>query len=130
MEFNVDTAISTVSVIITVATIVMSVLKSKKEGKTLGEALTLLVNVLKVEDKMTPDGKFKQDLIDKTQVAAEALKVGQEAKDQVTKIISNGEHAGDIKVASIKGKPIYVGDIVGIGSSLAGALLKLRGLRK
>jgi hypothetical protein len=100
--------------------------KSMKADKDIAEAVTLAVNVLKVEDKMQPNGKFPEALTAKVASAADALQVGAKAKQQVTDIINSG-HTADLKIASINGKPIYLGSVLGIGAGLAAALRRLRG---
>lgn len=129
-ELSASDIITGCSVLISVLTVVLAFLKARTDGKTMAEALTLAINVLKVEDKMTPDGKFKAELVEKTEIAAKALQVGAEAKQKVQEELTKGQHEGDLKIGSIKGRPIYVGQVLGIGSSLAQALLRLRGLRK
>jgi hypothetical protein len=100
--------------------------KSLKADKDIAEAVTLAVNVLKVEDKMLPNGKFSTELTAKVASAADALQVGAKAKQQVTDIINTG-HTADLKIASINGKPIYLGSVLGIGAGLAAALRRIRG---
>lgn len=108
--------------------ILFSFLKAKKDGKTWAEALHVAVNTLKVEDKMV-DGSFKPELVEKVGVVSEALQVSAEAKAKVETILKEGKEVDDIKIASIKGKPIYLGDIAGIGSTLAAAINRIRKIR-
>jgi len=108
--------------------ILFSFLKAKKDGKTWAEALHVAVNTLKVEDKMV-DGSFKPELVEKVGVVSEALQVSAEAKAKVETILKEGKEVDDIKIASIKGKPIYLGDIAGIGSALAAAINRIRKIR-
>lgn len=108
--------------------ILFSFLKAKKDGKTWAEALHIAVNTLKVEDKMQ-DGAFKPELIEKVAVVSEALQVSAEAKAKVETILKEGREVDDIKIASINGKPIYLGDIAGIGSTLAAAINRIRKIR-
>lgn len=100
-------------------------LKARRDGKAISEAVTLAINVLKVEEKMT-NGAFKQELIEKADVAAEVLQTGERARDEVMQALQMGREVPDLKIGSIKGKPIYLGQIAGVGAALAAALRKLR----
>ncbi|GAB1353139.1 hypothetical protein MASR1M12_18730 [Erysipelotrichia bacterium] len=108
--------------------ILFSFLKAKKDGKTWAEALHVAVNTLKVEDKMV-NGAFKPELVEKVGAVSEALQVSAAAKQKVEQILKEGREVDDIKIASIKGKPIYLGDIAGIGSTLAAAINRIRKIR-
>jgi hypothetical protein len=123
-----DTFLLVLPWLISGLSILFSFLKAKKDGKTWAEALHIAVNTLKVEDKMQ-DGAFKPELIEKVAVVSEALQVSAEAKAKVETILKEGREVDDIKLASINGKPIYLGDIAGIGSTLAAALNRIRKIR-
>ena len=123
---NIITALSLVGMIISW---LMAFLKDKKDKKTLAESVTLAFNTLKVEDKMNA-GAFSTALVKKAEAAAEVLQVGQEAKNAVTSALRDGQTVpNDLKIGSINGQPIYLGSIMGVGSALAAALRKLRGIR-
>lgn len=100
--------------------------RDMKNEKDLAETAALAVNTFKVESKMLPDGKFPADLANKVAEAADALQVGAKAKQQVTDIVVGGQTA-DLKIGSIRGQPIYLGSVLGIGAGLAAALRRLRG---
>lgn len=122
-----DNALMILPWVLWLGTLLLAVLKLRKQGKTWAEAFHVAINTLKVEDKMV-DGTFSPDLVKKVGAVAEALQVGKEAKEKVEKVLSEGKEL-DIKVGSIKGKPIYLGDITGIGSTLAAALRRLKGIK-
>ena len=124
---NTDKILEYLPLIITITSTIYYFLKARKAGKTMAEALHVAINTLKVEDKMEA-GAFKAELVDKVEAVSQALNVSNEAKQQVTKVLNSG-HELDIKLGSIKGKPIYLGDVTGIGSALAAALQKIRGIR-
>lgn len=110
-----------------VASFIYNVYQYRKAGKTLAEAVTLTINTMKVEDKMT-DGAFKSELIQKAEAAAEVLQVSKEVKNKVQTVLKEGREM-DIKLGSINGKKIYLGDVAGIGSALAAALGRLRAIK-
>lgn len=114
--------------IITGLSFVYAFWRHKKDGKTTMEALTLAVNTLKVEDKMV-EGGFKPELIRKVDAAAEALQVSKEAKAKVEAVLKEGREVNDIKIASINGKKIYLGDLTGVGSVLAATLGRIRSIK-
>ena len=123
-----DTFLAYLPWLITALTAVFSLVKAKKDGKTWIEALNVAVNTLKVEEKME-NGAFKPELVQKVSAVSEALQVSNEAKEKVERILKEGREVDDIKIASIKGKPIYLGDITGIGSALAAAIKRIRQIR-
>ncbi len=123
-----DTFLMVLPWLISGLSILFSFLKAKKDGKTWAEALHVAVNTLKVEDKMI-NGAFKPELVEKVGAVSEALQVSTEAKQKVEQILKEGREVDDIKIASINGKPIYLGDIAGIGSTLAAALNRIRKIR-
>lgn len=124
---TIENAIVALPWILWLLTIVLSVLKQRKLGKTWAESLAVAINTLKVEDKMI-NGAFQPELVDKVGKVAEVLQVSKEAKENVEKVLKEGKEL-DIKIGSIKGKPIYLGDVAGIGSSLAAALKRIRAIR-
>ena len=123
-----DTFLAWLPWAITVLTALFSLAKAKKDGKTWIEALNVAVNTLKVEEKME-NGAFKPELVQKVSAVSEALQVSNEAKEKVERILKEGREVNDIKIASIKGKPIYLGDIAGIGSALAAAIKRIRQIK-
>lgn len=125
---KIDLVLAWLPWIITALTAIFSVIKAKRDGKTWIEALNVAVNTLKVEEKME-NGAFKPELVQKVSAVSEALQVSNEAKEKVERILKEGREVDDIKIASIKGKPIYLGDIAGIGSALAAAIKRIRQIR-
>jgi hypothetical protein len=125
---DLDNVITLCSLIGMVATGLVAFFKARRDKKTLAEAVTLALNTLKVEGKMV-DGAFNDAIVAKAEVAAEALQVGTAAKDEVMKALMVGQQVNDIKIASINGQPIYLGSALGIGTALASALRKIRGIR-
>lgn len=107
---------------------IFAAIKARKDGKTWSESLHIAVNTMKVEDKMD-SGAFKPELVQKVGVVSEALQASAEAKEKVEKILREGREVDDIKIASINGKKIYLGDLTGIGSALAAAINRIRKIR-
>lgn len=123
-----DTLMIVLPWLISAMSLIFSFIKAKRDGKTWAEALSVAVNTLKVEDKMV-DGSFKPELVEKVGAVSEALQVSAEAKKKVETILKEGREVDDLKIASINGKPIYLGDIAGIGSTLAAAINRIRKIR-
>lgn len=111
--------------LVSLVTLIISVIKLRKSGKTWEETFAILVNTLKDEKKMV-EGGFSKDAVAKAQEVAKILGAGQEAEKKVQEILTKGKEQ-DIKIGSINGKPIYLGKALGIGSALA-AIVK--GFRK
>ena len=113
-----------------------------QEKKTGAGALQLVINVLKDEAKATdnqgPDGKFIPldtiKIANKLQAVAETVNASPAATAKVTQAISavnqaasGHEDAGDIKVGSYKGKPIYLGKTVGAVANVRAIWNVIRG---
>ena len=124
----VDTAMLVIPWVLTALTFTFSFIKAKRDNKTWSEAFHVAVNTLKVEDKMQ-GGAFKPELIKKVDAVSEALHVSEDAKKKVQRILKEGKEVNDLKIASINGKKIYLGDIAGIGSTLAAAIQRIRKIR-
>lgn len=127
MNITLENVLTILPWAITALTILLAFLKARRDGKTWMEALHVAINTLKVEDKMV-EGSFKTELVEKAEAVSQALQVSKDAKEKVQQVLKEGREQ-DIKIASIKGKPIYLGDVAGVGSSLAAALKKLRTIR-
>lgn len=110
----------TVTLLVTLAQAV----KAKMQTR---EAIVLLLNVLKDEEKLTPQGQFKAATIAKIDQVAEIAKVGGTAVDEVKRTIADVNRGG-LKVGSHKGKPVYLEDVSRVGSQLGAALSLLRGI--
>lgn len=115
--------------VITLVTILLSAVKSIKAGKTLEESVLLVVNTLKDENKMQ-DGKFSQATIDKVERVATVISAGAEAQEKVKAVLVNGEHSDDVKIGSVNGKPLYIGQVVTTGSALLSFWEKIKGMKK
>jgi hypothetical protein len=94
--------------------------------------LVLIANTLKDEDKMV-DGKFAAATAAKVEKVAAVMGAGTNAVVEVKQAVAQNstnpaDHKGDIKIASINGKPIYLGETAAIGTKLSAALGVLRGL--
>jgi len=111
--------------IVTLATIIINMIKNRRAGKTWEESFTILINTLKDEAKMK-DGGFSKDAVDKAKAVAQVIGAGKDAQDKVEAALTQGKEQ-DIKIGSINGKPIYLGNALGIGSALASIL---KGFRK
>ena len=107
--------------LISILTIVVAVIKARRAGKTWDETLTVVINSLKVEEKMH-NGSFKPDMIDKAAVVAQAIGVSQEAAKKAQEALKGKEQ--DIKIGSINGKPIYLGNAIQVGAVVGGLLKK------
>lgn len=100
-------------------------LKARRDGKSWKNALIIAVNTLKDEDKMEGGGTIiSQDAIDKARNVANEMDAGLAAIKKVEEIINNANTQKGIKLGSLKGKPIYLEDAVGIWSLLRGFIKK------
>ena len=97
---------------------IVSFIKARKDGKTMSEAVLLIVNTLKDEDKMV-QGQFTAETHAKAEAVGNALTVGDTAKNIVTAALSGS--TSDVQVGSYKGKPVYIP-----GGMLSGALGMLK----
>ena len=116
-----DNALKVIPWVVFLLTLIERFAFARKAGKSAAEALMVLLNTLKVEDKMLPDGTFSPKLVEKVAQVSKTLEVGSDAKKKVQELIKSGAHQ-DIKIGSINGKPIYlgqIGGILGIGGTLA-----------
>lgn len=103
--------------LVSLVTLIISIIKLRKSGKTWEETFTIIVNTLKDEQKMV-DGGFSADTIAKAKDVANVIGAGSEAQKKVEEVLTQGKEQ-DIKIGSINGKPIYLGSALGIGSALA-----------
>lgn len=115
--------------VITAVSLLFAFARELKAGKTLQEAVMLVANTLKDEAKMA-DGKFSDATIAKVEKVAEVIKAGDDAKKAVTSALSNGEHTNDIKVGSLGGRPIYIGQVVTTGAALLEFWRRIKGEKK
>lgn len=124
-----DTIILWAPYVVTLVTILLSVAKSIRAGKTLQDAILIVANTLKDENKME-SGKFSDATIAKVERVAGVISAGAEAETTVKKVLTGGAHTNDVKVGSVNGKPIYIGQVVTTGAALLEFWNKLRGLKK
>lgn len=100
------------------------------------EAMILMINTLKDEDKMEANGAiFKEDTLKKIDKIAEVTQVGAQAIAEVKSVITTANtrdpstaNPGDIKLGSYNGKPVFISDAYTVGSKLVSALGILRGI--
>lgn len=125
-EEKINTVLLILPWIILILTLIRNGYASRKAGKSWEETITILLNTLKDEEKMTADGGFSGDALTKAKEVAAVIGAGKEAQAKAEEALSQGREK-DIKVGSINGKPIYLGNVLGIGSALSGVI---RGFRK
>jgi len=113
------------SIIVALITFLQAI-KAKVQAR---EAIMLVVNTLKDEDKLTPTGQFKSQTIEKIDQVATIAKVSTGAVENVKQVI-NDVNRGGIKLGSYNGKPVYLEDVSRVGSQLGAALQVLRGVLK
>lgn len=102
--------------------------KARIDGKiTTREAIMLVINTLKDEAKMT-DNAFHDATLQKIDKVAQAASTGASAVAEVKQVIGDVNRQNGIKVGSLNGKPVYLDQVVGIGSSLFQKLSILRGI--
>ena len=94
-------------------TALISIYKAYKQGKNAGEIITILVNTLKDESKMT-GGKFSPEAVKKAEEVAITIGANNKAVEEAKKALGGAEI--DVKIGSYKGKPIYLSEAIGAGA--------------
>ena len=112
-----DTIVTYAGYLVAVLTAAISLYKSHKAGKTFAEAMTVLVNTLKDESKMI-DGKFTSATLEKAEVFATTIGANDQAVEQVRGALKGKEL--DVKLGSLKGKPVYLSDVLQVGGIVQG----------
>ena len=110
---NTDTIIQYAGYALTVLTVVLSFYRSRKQGKTVAEALIVVINTLKDETKMV-DGQFSPETIKKAEQFATTIGADDAAMEQVKSALKGREF--DAKLGSYKGKPVYLSEVLGFAS--------------
>lgn len=116
-NINFDAVVTYAGYLVAVLTAMISLYKSHRAGKTFAEAMTVLVNTLKDENKMV-DGKFSSATLEKAEVFATTIGANDVAVEQVKSALKGKEL--DIKLGSLKGKPVYLSDALQIGGIIQG----------
>lgn len=112
--------------IITAVSLLFAFARELKAGKTLQDAVLIVANTLKDEAKME-EGKFSEATIAKVEKVATVIGAGADAKKAVTQALTSGKETSDIKLASIHGRPIYLGQITVLGAALAEFWRRIKG---
>lgn len=89
-------------------TVLLAIIEIVRERMKSKDALMLLLNSLKDENKMQGN-KFSDALIDKLYQVAEVQKVGKDALEEVKQTIEKPRDG--LRIGSYRGKPIYVQDV-------------------
>lgn len=112
-----DTIITYLGYIVAILSTIISLYKSHKAGKTLAQALVVLANTLKDETKML-DGKFSPETLQKAEEMAMTIGANDVAVEEVKKALTGKEL--NLKLASWKGKPVYLSDLLKFGGIAQG----------
>lgn len=113
-----------IALVVTLIVTLAQAIKAKLQAR---EAIILLLNVLKDEDKMTASGQFKDATLKKIDQVAQVAQVGTTAVAEVKQVITDVNRGG-LKLGSYNGKPVYLEDVGRIGSRLGAALSIVRGI--
>lgn len=116
-NINFDTVVTYAGYLVAVLTALISLYRSHKAGQTLAQSLVVMANTLKDETKMS-DGMFSTATIQKAKEVATTIGANDVAVEEVKKALQGKEL--DVKIGSLKGKPIYLSDAIGIGSVVQG----------
>lgn len=114
---DIDTLVTYAGYLVAILTAAVSLYKSHKAGKSFAEAMTVLVNTLKDENKMV-DGKFSSATLEKAEALANTIGANDVAVEQVKSALKGKEL--DIKLGSLKGKPVYLSDALQVGGIIQG----------
>ena len=112
-----DTIVQYLGYVVAALSVIISLYKSHKAGKTLAQSLVVLANTLKDENKMT-GGKFSPETLQKAEEFATTIGANDAAVEQVKSALKGREI--DVKIGSWKGKPIYISDAIGLGGIFQG----------
>jgi len=112
-----DTIVQYLGYVVAALSVVISLYKSHKAGKTLAQSLIVLANTLKDESKMV-GGKFSPETIQKAEEFATTIGANDVAVEQVKQALKGREI--DVKLGSWKGKPVYLSDALSVGGVLQG----------
>lgn len=103
---------SEIALVISVLSAVIYATRQKMKFK---DAILLILNTLKDEDKMNSSGtEFTKDAIIKLEEIADKAGTVSAALDTAKKEIEDINRKKGIKIGSYKGKPIYLRDAVGL----------------
>lgn len=116
-----DTIVQYMGYAVAALSVIISLYKSRKAGQTLAQSLVVLANTLKDETKMT-DGKFSPETLQKAEEMAMTIGANDVAVEQVKNALQGKEL--NLKLASWKGKPVYLSDVLKWGG-IAQGLRKL-----
>ena len=116
-NINFDTVVTYAGYLVAVLTALISLYKSHRAGKTFAEAMTVLVNTLKDENKMV-GGQFTLTTVAKAEEVARQIGANDQAIEQVKEALKGRQI--DVKLGSWKGKPIYLSDALKVGGIIQG----------
>jgi len=97
---------------VAVLTLIITIYKAHKAGKTYGEIITIIINVLKDENKLV-NGKFAPGTFEKIEKIADIISADENNVEEVKKLLGEGKE-GDIKIASLNGKSLYLSQLLKI----------------
>lgn len=97
----------------TLFAIIVAVYKARATKATAAQTMLVIINTLKDEAKM-PEGTFSPATIEKAERVAMTIGADDVAIEQVKEVLKGKEM--DLKLASLKGKPIYLSDVLKFGN--------------
>lgn len=119
-----NTILSITPYLVLALTMFMTVVSARREGKSWSDAFAACLEIAKDKQKLEASG-YKPEMIDSITETSVAIEDSVNAKAKAEEVL-HSESQG-IKVGSINGKPIYLGNVLGVGSALAGIFGALRG---
>ena len=112
-----DKIVQYLGYVVAAMSVIVSLYKSHKAGKTLAQSLIVLANTLKDESKMV-GGKFAPETIQKAEEFATTIGANDVAVEQGKQALKGREI--DVKLGSWKGKPVYLSDAISLGGIVQG----------
>jgi len=98
------------------------VYESRKAGKDWGDTLADVLTFLKNREVMTASG-YAPELVDQITEFSVAVESSAASKAKVEEVLHAPATTGTgLKVGSLNGKPIYLENVLGVGSALAGVI--------
>ncbi|MDD5486813.1 MAG: hypothetical protein PHW65_04600 [Dehalococcoidales bacterium] len=104
--------VAIIGYLIAALTAIVSFYRSYKAGKSASEALLIVINALKDEEKMV-DGAFSKQTLQKIEDFATTIQADDKAVKQAKQALQGREL--DVKIGSFKGKPIFLSDALKLG---------------
>lgn len=117
--------------VVLIVSLILAAIQAMREHMKAGDAILLLLNTLKDENKLENGEQFTKEAVEKLEKVAEVTETTKSTINHVKKVIGDVNRKKGIKIGSYHHKPIYLRDaaqLSPIGKSLGAALGVLKGI--